>query len=174
MIIEAGYDLAELVHPFLFAEGAHDGALWVLALDKDLRYLYKREVAADAGDSLEPHFDTIIDSPEQRWAHYFVIAQRLRHVGEAPYLNIDYTIEKRLEDLATAHGFEMLGHMMFDTEGWYSTGPMHQFRDYYLDNLPLAVVIPGPHPFDCPCIACEPHQRIIHGLHLIDEDDSDA
>jgi hypothetical protein len=174
MIVEAGYDLAELVHPFLFGDGAHVGALWVLALDKELRYLYKREVAVDACDSIGPHFDAIIGSLERPWVHYFAIAQRLRCLGDAPYLNIDYTIEERLKDLAAAHGFEFLGHMMFDTDGWYSTGPMYRFRDYYLDNLPLAAVIPGPHPFDCPCIACKPHQRIIQGLHLVDEDDSDA
>ena len=66
-----------------------------------------------------------------------------------------------VEEWLGCRGVGLLGIQVCDGERWASTGPMHSFESYPLkDDLPRAVVIPGPHPFDsCKCAACAPRRQ---------------
>ena len=65
-----------------------------------------------------------------------------------------------VEELLGRRGIRLLGIQISDHEKWASTGPMYSFASYSLgDDLPRAVVIPGPHPFaTCECDACAPRR----------------
>lgn len=69
----------------------------------------------------------------------------------------DWERVKTVEERLSRRGVRLLGIQVSDDESWASTGPMHSFESYALDDLPRAVVIPGPHPFaTCECAACAP------------------
>jgi len=68
---------------------------------------------------------------------------------------------KVVEEWLGCRGIRLLGIQVSDHARWASTGPMYSFEIYLLaDELPRAVVIPGPHPFDsCECAACAPRRQ---------------
>ncbi len=72
----------------------------------------------------------------------------------------DWERVKTVEERLGRRGVLLLGIQVCDDRSWASTGPMYSFESYALDDLPRAVVIPGPHPFaTCKCTACSPKRR---------------
>ncbi|MHB1173049.1 MAG: hypothetical protein ACYCZY_11295 [Lacisediminihabitans sp.] len=51
MIVEAGYDLLQLIQPELFASDESKRGLWMLAMDKNLRELFVRDVSDEFSGS---------------------------------------------------------------------------------------------------------------------------
>jgi len=70
--------------------------------------------------------------------------------------SFDWERVRVVEEWLSCRGVRLLGIQLCDGESWASTGPMYSFATYSIaDELPRAVVIPGPHPFDsCECAAC--------------------
>jgi len=72
----------------------------------------------------------------------------------------DWERVKAVEERLARRGIQLLGIQVCDDESWASTGPMYSFESYALDDLPRAIVIPGPHPFaSCECVACAPQRQ---------------
>lgn len=165
MIIEAGYELRLLVQPILFANESSRKSLWLLALDKDLRFLFPAKVVDNMGRTIEPHIDQIIGqlADDCFQTHYFAVAHMVPHVSFQLYEELSQ-LDEKLQQAASPQGFELIGHLVFDDECWYSNGPMHRFRDYPGNDLPRAMVIPGPHEWGCSCPACTQHETYIADL----------
>lgn len=159
MIIEAGYDIIQLLAPKLFKKTAPlTAGIWVAAMDADLRYLFRARVKGDPDIPLDarPH-DIARALTRKRYpnhAAYYVLA--IVEPGAPDRGEYDY------EDLkeSTQHGTELASHELLGVVvtnggvGWWSDLPLHQFRDYGLDHLPRAAVFRGPHPYECECGAC--------------------
>ena len=165
MIIEAGYELQLLVQPILLANESSRKSLWLLAMDKDLRFLYPRKVLDTMGTTIEPHIDEIIGAlgDDCFQTHYFAVAHMVPHVSFSIYEELSHLHEK-LQQAASPRGFELIGHLVFDEECWYSSGPMHSFRDYPGNDYPRAAMIPGPHEWGCSCPACAQREEYIADL----------
>jgi hypothetical protein len=157
MIIEAGYDMTELLSPRVHATKANRRALWMLAMDDELRKLFITQVCAEYTFPLEQHIPDIVKALECEYGYvtYFVLAHMLPQLGN----NIEQTVYNEDEPLQTApelEGRQFLGRLVFDGEFMYSSAPQFSFRDYPLhDDLPRIAVVKGPHPhLDCQCLAC--------------------
>jgi hypothetical protein len=166
MIIEAGYELRELVQPALLANETGRQALWLLAMDKDLRFLFLRKVVDPIVGSIEPHIEQILEQLDdgRDQAHYFAIAHMVPRVTEGLCQEL-HRQDELLRQAASLLDYELIGHLAFDEEEWYSSGPMHSFRDYPgCEDLPRAAVIRGPHPWGCECLACTQREAVIAEL----------
>lgn len=161
MIIEAGYDLQQLIYPELFADEASRRALWVMAMDEDLRFLFTRKVRDEVPGSLEdavPELAAVLDGDPWK-PHYFVLAHMVPSMGPG----IEGEVHQEDERIASAGAlakYELLGRLVFDDEYVYSSAPRYSFRDYVgCEDLPRVAVIPGPHELlSCPCLACAQHE----------------
>lgn len=165
MIIEAGYDLATL----LFDGSTDSSALRIVMLDEDLRLLAVRTVSRNFagsldGDTLEA-VDAAIPEPDDnddsaRFAvRYVAIGYRMPSTTGYPE-GFDWDRVRVFEEWLGCRGITLLGIQVSDREGWASSGPMHRFEDYALDeDIPRVLVIPGPHPFlTCECAVCAPRR----------------
>lgn len=165
MIIEAGYDL----HLLLFAGHRESGGLRMVCLDADLRVTDACTVIPFFSGVFDPAvLDAIEASLPDDHADFPQLDTRFIALGHTAADSSRYPhgfdweqvtdVEKRL----ALRGIRLLGIQVCDDEGWASTGPMHSFESYALDDLPRTVVIPGPHPFaSCECLACAPRwQRL--------------
>lgn len=167
--METGYDL----HVLLFEENRAPGALRMVCLDADLRVVDIRTVIPsfsgcfDAA-ALESIDLAIPDSNEgfsQYDTRFVALGYDVANVSGYPE-GFDWQRVKVVEEWLSCRGVQLLGIQVCDHEQWASTGPTHSFDSYPLgDDLPRAVVIPGPHPFDCcECAACAPRlQRLRRG-----------
>ncbi|MBX9471657.1 hypothetical protein [Microcella sp.] len=163
MIIEAGYDL----HVLLFAERREPGALRMVCLDADLRVTDICTVIPSFSGGFDAAALDLIDRaiPDNnedlpKYDTRFVALGY--HVADASGYpeGFDWARVKVVEEWLSCRGVRLLGIQVSDRECWASTGPMYTFATYPLaDELPRAVVIPGPHPFDsCECAACAPRR----------------
>lgn len=178
MIIEAGYDLHELLYPRLIRDHERHGGegtpLWVVALDDELRYLYTRPAVARFRGPLSDHGAEIascLHDHEGLWnIRYYALAY-YRKTGPNDQCHWLHHDELALSDCTELEPFELLGQMVFDEDGYYSTVPRYSFRDYPGHrHLPRAAVIPGPHGLDCRCLACEQHADDMVELRSLDDD----
>lgn len=166
MIIEAGYDILELL-----LRGRFDpGSLRMVQLDRDLRLMRTRTVlpnftgtfdaaTVEAVDAAIPGPDD--DDDEGRWAvRYIALGFDVSDVSPYPE-SLDWDRVKVLDEWLSCRGIGLLGIQLYDDEGWVSTGPMYSFESYVgSEDLPRVVVVRGPHPFgSCECVACAP-QRV--------------
>lgn len=161
MIIEAGYDLQQLIGPELFADEASRGSLWVMAMDEDLRFLFTRKVRDEVPGSLEdavPELVAVLDGAPLE-PHYFVLAHMVPSMGPDIADEV-HREDERIHSAVALAKYELLGRLVFDDEYVYSSAPRYSFRDYVgCENLPRAAVIPGPHEFlSCACLACAQHE----------------
>jgi hypothetical protein len=165
MIIEAGYDIVELLlngvakrhsdDTRLHDDGEHP--LWVLTMDAQLRYWSTTRVVdrmgASTGDHVEDIARTLNDEPQH--SVYYVLAHttNVRRDDDDDWL---YEADQIIKDHPSLAGHELLGHVVFDATGFFSTVPRYSFRDYIgLEHLPRAASCAGPHEWlDCPCAAC--------------------
>src|SRR3990170_5295419 len=83
MIIEAGYDLGQLIHPELFASDESKRGLWMLAMDKHLRLSFLDKVSEEMSVSVEPHIPDIVAALENHYTplRYFVLAHMMPRLG---------------------------------------------------------------------------------------------
>lgn len=164
MIIESGYDL----HRLLFGGQSEPGALRIVCLDADLRVLDIRTAIPSFSGSfnaaaLESIDLAIPDSNEDlpRYDTRFVaLGYDVANASGYPE-GFDWQRVTVIEEWLSCRGVQLLGIQVSDHEQWASTGPMHSFASYPLaDDLPRAIVIPGPHLFgSCECAFCAPRRR---------------
>ncbi len=164
MIIEAGYDL----HLLLFAGNHEPGALRMVGLDADLRVTTVRTVMpafsgrfdAAALDSIDAAIPVDNENSPTYDTRFVALGYEVADARGYPE-GFDWERVKVVKEWLGCRGVELLGIQVSDHERWASTGPMHSFASYLLaDELPRAVVIPGPHPFDsCECAACAPRRQ---------------
>jgi hypothetical protein len=167
MIIEAGYDLTTLLF-----DGARDsGELRIVMLDSELRALSAQSVVPrfdgslgtatlEAVDAAIPEPDEDDDEVSARYAvRYVALGYRIPSIEGYPE-GFDWDRVRVFDEWLGCRGITLLGIQVSDGERWASSGPMHRFEDYALDEeLPRVLVIPGPHPFlTCECAACAPRR----------------
>lgn len=167
MIIEAGYDL----HVLLFAERREPGALRMVCLDADLRVIDIRTVFPSFSGSFDAatleSIDCAIPDDDDKFplldTRFVALGYDVADASGYPE-GFEWERVKVVEEWLGCRGVHLLGIQVSDHERWASTGPMFSFETYPLaDELPRAVVIPGPHPFDsCECAACAPRRQRLH------------
>jgi hypothetical protein len=157
MIIEAGYDMLQVLSPCIHASTANRRALWMLAMDDELREMSIKMVCPEYAFPLEKHIPDIVKALEcdNGYVKYFALAHMLPRLGD----NIEHEVYEEDEPVRTAPEFDgrqFLGRLVFDEDNRYSSAPRYAFRDYPLhDDLPRVAVVKGPHPLlDCQCLAC--------------------
>jgi len=158
VIIEAGYDLHQIVDPYL-RDRKHRQALWMILLDEELRYLRVRKVASIYAGSVEAHITGIakklIGEGLLLWPEYFALAHRLDLAHDGNIANTVYQDDLFVRDAPSLSDFSYLGRLVVDDEYAYQSWPRYSFRDYAgHHDLPRAASIPGPHPCGCDCVAC--------------------
>lgn len=164
MIIEAGYDL----HLLLFGGSRSRNALRMVCLNDELRVVDICTVMPE----FSGHFDeTVLDvieraTPERSdsLAHlntrYVALGYGVADTSQYPH-GFDWPRLTALSEWLECHGIQLLTVQVGGDDGWASSGPMHSFASYPgHDDLPRALVIPGPHPFgSCECPACATTRR---------------
>lgn len=163
MIIEAGYDIVELLAGTVRRNDETRRALWVMCMDADLHHLSIRRACDAMTGSIESHVDDIVRvlQTDFRPVTYFALA----HAITEDRTNADewlYESDERMRLLPTLTDHQLLGRVVFDPKGYYSTLPRYSFRDYpQLSDLPRTAIIRGPHEIDCQCVACEQFERML-------------
>ena len=163
MIIEAGYDILELMSASVTRDRKTRRALWVMCMDADLHYLSIRRACDTMTESIESHMDDIVTVLESdfRPVAYFVLgyAEPEKRTHPDGWL---YETDERLRLTPALTDYHLLGSLVFDPDGYYSSVPRYSFRDYpSLFGLPRTATIPGPHEPDCHCVSCEQYERML-------------
>jgi hypothetical protein len=162
VIIKAGYDLSQIIDPYL-----HDpeqvNALWLILLDDELRLLGVRKVASIYGGSVAPHLAEIAAQLHQEeashWLKYFALAHRLDRVDDANIADKVDDDDQFVNGAPSLSEFSYLGRLVADGQYAYESWPRYSFRDYIgREDLPRVASIPGPHFYDCECVACSGRQ----------------
>ncbi len=163
MIIEAGYDIVELISASVTRDDETRRALWVMCMDADLHYLSIRRACDTMTESIESHVDDIVAilQSDFRPVTYFVLG----HAEAEKRANPDgwlYGTDERIRLMPALTDYQLLGRVVFDPEGFYSSVPRYSFRDYpALSDLPRTATIPGPHEVGCQCLSCETYERML-------------
>ncbi|GAA3888083.1 hypothetical protein GCM10022381_32500 [Leifsonia kafniensis] len=163
MIIEAGYDILELLIHEIDRDDDSRRALWVMCMDQDLHYLSIRRACDVVTEPLESHSTDILKVLESdfRTVTYYVLGHAMPNIC-APSDGWLYDTDEQLRNLPELAGYRLLGRVVSDPEGFFSSLPRYSFRDYpSLSDLPRAAVIPGPHEFDCCCLSCEQYEQML-------------
>lgn len=164
MIIEAGYDILTLLTPKVLKNVTSKRALWALTMDAELRFLSIRKVSANMTKPIEGYVKEIRRTLTAEFppVGHYVLAYTIpdvpvHHEGWLDDVETSLSLTPDLVD------HRLLGLVVFDPKGYYSSVPRYRFRDYpLLGELPRSESFPGPHPFDCTCPACEQHDRKLH------------
>lgn len=73
-----------------------------------------------------------------------------------------YETDERIRLMPALTDYHLLGRVVFDPEGFYSSVPRYSFRDYpALSDLPRSATIRGPHEVGCQCFSCEQYERML-------------
>ncbi|WP_142206650.1 hypothetical protein [Subtercola boreus] len=162
MIIEAGYDIHQLFSG-VFREGTETRkGLWIMAMDEDLRLCFLRPVTDRMSGRLVDHVEKISEAlhDDVQEVAYFALASATATVqpeeGRLSEIGRDLMACPQLED------YELLGHVIYDPEGYISSIPLYSFQDYLgYGHLPRALAVEGPHDFvwACTCLACTQYRR---------------
>lgn len=163
MIIEAGYDIVELISASVTRDDETRRALWVMCMDADLHYLSIRRACDTMTESIESHVDDIVTvlKSDFRPVAYFVLgyAEPVTRAKRQGWL---YETDERLRLMPALTDYRLLGSLVFDPEGYYSSVPRYSFRDYpSLSDLPRPATIRGPHEVGCHCVSCEQYERML-------------
>ena len=175
MIIEAGYDIVELLINEVANRrntnskdaAADENPLWVLIMDAQLRYWATTRVVDRMGASTAEHIDeiawTLNEEPD--CSRYDVLAHTttVERCDDDDWL---FQLDQVIKHHHALAGHELLGHIVFDPTGYFSTVPRHSFRDYpSLGHLPRAASFAGPHAWSgCPCGACVQHDELLEQI----------
>ena len=162
MIIEAGYDVLEILSPKLFTMQTNASGMWVLLLDADLRNIRVAKLKVKPTDNWDARISAIAKAlrskKNYRQAKYFVVARLDTALGES---ESEWEVQCRvLESSRAFGGAELLGSLLSWGVDALSSVPRFSFRDYpSLEHLPRPAICRGPHSFmDCPCLACTEYE----------------
>jgi hypothetical protein len=155
MIIESGRDVLQVL--WGAQNDADPPALWLVALDRDLRLI-----------TVEPIVDAMIDGPEgyvgeieealydaHRPVAYFALGWSTNRVfDDARWL---HELDDRLRATSELASATLLGQIVFERSSAYISVPECEFTLYpEFRWLPRALAIPGPHGMECRCAVCGP------------------
>ena len=160
MIIEAGYDLGMRLTPFL-ARRRNRRALWIIAMDDQLRELFIDQVSPKFAGSVGAHIDDLRDilSPDREHppAKYFALAHGIGKLRvNDPHRGIVDRDDQLVHESPELIDYRYLGRMVYDGEWIFTTWPRYSFRDYIgFEDLPRTAIFAGPHGTACECPACE-------------------
>ena len=155
MIIESGRDVLQVL--WGARNDADPPALWLVALDRDLRLI-----------TVEPIVDVMIDGPEgyvdqieealydaRRPVSYFALGWSTHRVfDDARWL---HELDDRLRATSELAAATLLGQIVFERSSVYVSVPECDFSLYpEFRWLPRALAIPGPHGMECRCAVCGP------------------
>lgn len=133
MIIQGGFDLSTLAQPLIVRKSKPNGRLVVIQADESLELVSVTCIAKHFNGSLSPFMDDIIRSLNSEYTKYFAVAHRgsLGQWGEPDEEICDES--KVLKGLASEHGIQIIGHILFDSDGWSSIYGSHYFEQYMGD-----------------------------------------
>lgn len=135
MIIEAGYDLEILAHPYCVGPTALPDPLVVIELDADLFCFGPDLAPALMGDSFDPHVPGILDGLLDS-TRYLALARRGVANHQHEYRSSDplQPSRERLKQALGARGILLFNELIINDNGWISRGPAKRFRTYPLDG----------------------------------------
>jgi len=162
MIIEAGYDVVRLADASVNRNTRTRRALWMIAFDEHLRLVETPRIARDMHLPVAAYIDEISAALRQSPLPVRYIALAYRATGQSS----DSSWLGEADERLTADGWlgdvELLGQVVFDRTGCFSTVPRFSFRDYIgLEHLPRAVSVLGPHDVGCECVACVHFEQML-------------
>jgi len=167
MIIEAGYDVLQLLDGAVNKNSRSKRGLWLLAMNEYLRFQYLKKVAFDMTLPVEAYIDEVSAAlhRDSLPTKYIVLAYRTREsMRDSPWL---HALDERLTADGWLGDVELLGQVVFDASGYWSTVPRFSFRDYIgLEHLPRSVSVLGPHDVGCECVACVHFEQMLHENRL--------
>ena len=167
MIIEAGYDVLEILAPKVFTKRSIASGMWVLLLDADLRNIRVAKLKVKPTDDWDTRVSAIAKALKSkknyRQAKYFVVARLDTALGEA-LGDRESEWQSQCGVLKSSRSFggaELLGSVLSWGADALSSVPRFSFRDYLsLEHLPRPAICHGPHSFmDCPCLACTEYEN---------------
>jgi hypothetical protein len=162
MIIEAGYDVVQLADACVNRNSRSRRVLWMIALDEYLRLVSTSRIAREMRLPVAAYIDEISAALGRSAIPVRYIALAYRAAGDSS----DSTWLGEIDERLTADGWlgdvELLGQVVFDRSGYFSTVPRFSFRDYIgLEHLPRAVSVLGPHDLGCECVACVHFEQML-------------
>jgi hypothetical protein len=161
MIIEAGYDVYQLLAPALLRTNRARDETHLLMLDENMRFHGLAKLSVNSTDAIADHAGDIrreLDVDRVLPTQYIVVGRlntnfvcREEDHDWYPDSHLDqYTAGLRSSPLL--NDVELLGHMYSNGTETCSDVPRYSFRDYLsLEHLPRAESFPGPHSFDGKC-----------------------
>ena len=162
MIIEAGYDVVLLADASINRNSRTRRALWLIAADENLRLISTDRVTSDMQLPVAAYIDEISAALTRSPVPVRYIALAYRSTGPSSDPRWLGEIDERLTADGWLGDVELLGQIVFDRTGYFSTVPRFSFRDYIgLEHLPRAVSVLGPHDVGCECVACVHFEQLL-------------
>ena len=162
MIIEAGYDVVQLLDASVNKTGRSRRGLWMLSMDENLRVVAQPRITARMHLPVEAYIDEVSLALRRSPVPVTYIA-----LGYATTLPLDepfwlHAVDERLSSDGWLGDVELLGQVVFARDGFVSTVPRFSFRDYIgLEHLPRSVSVLGPHDVGCECVACVHFEQML-------------
>lgn len=161
MIIEAGYDVFQLLAPKLLRKGRARDETHLLMLDENMRFHGLAKLSVNSKDAIADH---VVDvrrelDVDRVFPTKFIVIGRLDTTFMCREENHDWYPDSHLDEYTVGlrsspllNDVELLGHMHSNGVDTCSDVPRYSFRDYPgLSHLPRAESFPGPHSFDGKC-----------------------
>jgi hypothetical protein len=167
MIIEAGYDVVQLLDASVNKSARSRRGLWMLTTDEHLRVIAQATIVAEMSLPVEAYIDEVSialrGSPVP--VRYIVLAYATkRPLDDSFWL---HAVDERLVSDGWLGEVELLGQVVFARSGFLSTVPRFSFRDYIgLEHLPRSVSVLGPHDIGCECVACVHFEQMLRENRL--------
>ena len=163
MIIEAGYDILQVLYGGIYSDRTRASGLWVVGMDENLRLLFTTKVSSQNDCTIAEHVDEILNAFTNgpSTVRYYAVAYSVDRLPENDRHCPHHDEDSDLEAPALAP-YELLGRVVFDGASMCSTVPRYSFRDYPdLGHLPRSGVVLGPHDVVCDCFACAQHSELL-------------
>jgi hypothetical protein len=162
MIIEAGYDVVQLADASVNRNSRSRRALWMVALDEHLRLVSTSRIAREMRLPVAAYIDEISAALGRSAIPVRYIALAYCAAGDCSDSSWLGEIDERLTADGWLGDVELLGQVVFDRSGYFSTVPRFSFRDYIgLEHLPRSVSVLGPHDVGCECVACVHFEQML-------------
>lgn len=169
MIIESGRDVLQVL--WGAQNDADPPALWLVALDRDLRLITVEPIVEAMIGGPEGYVDQIEEAlyDAHRPVAYFALGWSTNRVfDDAQWLR---ELDDRLRATSELASATLLGQIVFERSSAYISLPECEFSLYpELRWLPRALAIPGPHGMECRCAVCGPENDFDNGRDGYDYD----